>query len=63
MSNKLNKFEMTRLLSARAYELERGAKSTVEITQRGKFLSKDYVDVAQRELDEDKLPLEIFEEK
>ncbi|MDA3854800.1 MAG: DNA-directed RNA polymerase subunit omega [Candidatus Woesearchaeota archaeon] len=61
MSKKLNKFEMTRLLSARAYELERGAKAEVEITKKGKVLSKDYVEVAQREFDEGKLSLDVFD--
>ncbi len=52
---------MTRLLSARAYELERGAKAEVEITKKGKVLSKDYVEVAQREFDEGKLSLDVFD--
>lgn len=63
MSKKLNKFEETRLLSARAYELERGAKAEVKINKKGKVLSKDYVEVAQRELDEGKLILDVFKKE
>lgn len=55
-----NKFEMTRLLSARALELENGAKPLVDISEFPEpILSKDYVNIALKEYEEGKLDLEI----
>jgi len=59
-TKKLNKFELTRLLSARARELEAGAKPLVDISEFKKpVLSKDYIKIAEKELKEGKLDLEI----
>ena len=59
-NKKLNKFEMTRLLSARARELEAGAKPLVDISEFEKpILSKDYIRIAEKEFKEGKLDLEI----
>ena len=59
-TKKLNKFELTRLLSARARELEAGAKPLVDISEFEKpILSKDYIKIAKKELKEGKLDLEI----
>ena len=60
----LNKFEFTRLLSSRAFELSKGDKPKVDITKiKGinpkKILSKDYVQIAKQEFYEDKIELEI----
>ena len=59
-TKKLNKFEITRLLSARAYELSKGAKSKVEIKKKGALLGNDYVHVAEKELKTEKLELDIY---
>lgn len=56
---KLNKFEMTRLLSARALELSKGDKPKVDIDEK-MMLSNDYVKIAQKEYEEDALDLEIY---
>ncbi len=54
------KFELTRLLSARALELEKGAKPRVDISEFKKpLLSKDYIKIAEKELREGKLELDI----
>ena len=58
-SPKLNKFEITRLLSARALELSKGDKPKVEI-ESTVLLSKDYVKIAQKEFEEGVLDLEIY---
>jgi DNA-directed RNA polymerase subunit K/omega len=63
----LNKFEFTRLLSARASELEAGAKPKISmaiITDKlklikGKILSQDYVKIAKEEFYQNKIELEI----
>lgn len=58
--NRLNKFERTRLLSARALELEKGAPAKVDISLFKKpLLSKDYIKIAEKELEEGVLELEI----
>ena len=60
---KLNKFEVTRLLSARALEISKGAKTKVKLEKRGKedpLLSKDYVAVAKDEYDNNKIELEVY---
>ncbi len=56
----MNKFEKTRLLTARALELEKGAKPLVNISEFKKpILSKDYIKIAEKEWEEGKLDLEI----
>lgn len=55
----LNKFERARLLSARALELSKGDKPKVKVG-KGSKISKDYVKIAEQELDEGKLGLEIY---
>jgi DNA-directed RNA polymerase subunit K/omega len=56
---KLNKFEKTRLLSARAEEIAAGDKPNIKIADKNKVLTQDYVKIAQKEFDEDKLDLEV----
>ena len=56
----LNKFEETRLLSARAYEVSKGGKPQIKTKKGEVLLSKDYVEVAKKELAEDKIELEIY---
>ncbi len=60
-TKKLNKFELTRLLSARALELEKGAKAKVKLDKKGPLLTQDYVKIAQKEYEEGKLDLEIYQ--
>ena len=55
----LNKFEKSRLLSARALELSKGDKPKVKVS-KGSKISKDYVKIAEQELAEGKLDLEIY---
>lgn len=62
MSDKLNKFEKCRLLSARALELVEGDESKVEVSG-GVQLSKDCAVTADRELEEGKLELEVYREE
>ena len=59
MSKDLNKFEKTRLVSARALEISKGDKPNVKT--KGK-LTQDYVKIAEEELDKGKLNLEVYEE-
>ena len=54
---KLNKFEKTRLVSARALEISQGDKPLVKT--KGK-LTQDYVKIAEEELVSDKIPLEVY---
>lgn len=63
MSKKLNKFEKTRILSARGFELADGAKAKIDISDRGVLLGKDYVQIAREEFDAGLLDLEIYEKK
>lgn len=60
---KLNKFEKTRLLSARAMELENGAKPKIDLEKYGLSmkLSRDCIKVAEKEFEEGKLELELYE--
>ena len=51
MNKKLNKFEETRLLSARALEISKGAKAKEKIKKDGALLSQDYVKIAEKELE------------
>ena len=62
MEKKLNKFEITRLLSSRALELANGAKPKVEIEKKGVLLTQDYVKVAEKENEDGVLDLEIYRE-
>ena len=55
----LNKFENTRLLSARAFELSAGAKPKIDVGD-GVLLGRDYVEVAKKELEAGVLDLEIY---
>jgi DNA-directed RNA polymerase subunit K/omega len=55
----LNKFERARLLSARALELSKGDKPKVKLVKKAN-ISKDYVLIAEQELAEGKLDLEIY---
>ncbi len=59
---KLNKFEKTRLLSARALELAQGDKPKVKVS-KGVKISKDYVKIAQEEYDKGKLELEVYKKE
>ena len=59
MNTKLNKFEKCRLLSARAGELVEGDEANVEVGE-GAQLSRDCAKTADKELEEDKLDLEIY---
>lgn len=59
MSTKLNKFEKCRLLSARAGELVEGDEAKVETTD-GPQLARNCAKTADKELEEDKLDLEIY---
>lgn len=58
-----NKFEQTRLLSARALELAEGDKPKVEVPKemQGKLMSKDYVKIAEMELEQGLLDLEVYD--
>ena len=60
MRKRLNKFEQTRILSARALELAEGALPKTKLGKDQSLLSKDYVKVARKELEENKLDLEIY---
>ena len=62
---KLNKFERTRLLSARALELENGAEPKIDLKKYGLSmdLSRDCIKVAEKEFEEDKLQLELYNKK
>lgn len=62
MSEKLNKFETARILAARGLELAEGAKPKVELEEGKLYLEKDYVKIAEQELAEGKLDLEIYRE-
>lgn len=60
--NKLNKFEMTRLLSARALELAEGDKPKVKLPKEmeKRVLTQDYVKIAQMEFEQGVLDLEVY---
>lgn len=58
----LNKFEKTRLLSARALELAEGDAPRVKV-EKGVKLSGDYIKIAAKELEAGKLDLEIYHNK
>ena len=59
---RLNKFEKTRLISARADELANGAKPKVEVAEGKNLVTKDYSRIAEEELDAGLLELEIYKE-
>jgi len=58
----LNKFERTRLLSARALELAEGDEPRVKV-EKGVKLSQDYIKIATKELEAGKIELEIYHNK
>lgn len=63
--SKLNKFDETRLFSARALELANGATPKIDLEKEGlesKF-SRDYVKVAQKEYELGLLDLELYSDK
>ena len=64
--NKLNKFEETRLFSARAQEIANGAIPKIDVKKIGldedKILSKDYTKIAREEYIQGKLDLEILKD-
>lgn len=58
---KLNKFERTRIIAARALELGRGAKPKVKLTKyKDQKLSEYYTKVAEEELKKGVIELEIY---
>ena len=61
----LNKFELTRLLSARAAEIAAGAKPKIDLEKEGlsNHYSRDYVKIAQREYETGVLDLELYKGK
>ncbi|MCH8520047.1 MAG: DNA-directed RNA polymerase subunit omega [Nanoarchaeota archaeon] len=62
MEKKLNKFEKSRLLGARALELSKGAKPKIDIEKEGIniMLSRDLIKVAQIEYDRGLLDLKVI---
>ena len=62
MTEKINKFEKCRLLSARALELVEGDEARVELLD-GVQLTKECAATADRELTEGKLELEVYREE
>lgn len=58
----LNKFERTRLFSARAAEIAAGAKPLIDLEKEGlsMSLSRDYVKIAQKEYELGALDLELY---
>ncbi len=61
MSN-LNKFEKTRLISARADELANGAKPKIDVPEGKNLVTRDYSRIAEEELNAGVLELEIYKE-
>lgn len=60
---RLNKFEMTRLLSARALELSEGDKPKVKTSGKRVPLTQDYVGIAEEEFKTGKLDLDVYRDK
>jgi len=61
--DKMNKFEKVRIISARALELTSGAIPKIDITDMKRpIMEKDYVVIAQKELDAGLLDLEIYKQ-
>ena len=62
-TKKLNKFEMSRLLGARALELSRGAKPMIDLEEEklSTFLSRDLVEIAKIEYERGLLELKIVQ--
>ncbi len=61
--SELNKFEKTRLLSARANELANGAKPLIDLKKNGfdkPELSREFVKIAEKEFELGKLDLEVY---
>lgn len=63
MSEKLSKFELTVLISARANELANGAKAKIDLKDFDLSKIPDYAEIAKRELDEGVLDLEIYKKE
>ena len=59
VKEKLNKFERTRILSARALEIAKGAKPKIKVNLKNK-LNRDFVEIARQEYEKGKLDLEIY---
>lgn len=61
-NKKLNKFEMSRLLGARALELSRGAEPKIDIEKENLtiFLSRDLVEIAKIEFEKGLLELKVI---
>lgn len=61
-NTKLNKFEMSRLLGARALELSKGAEPKVDVEKEGLsvFLSRDLVKIAKLEYERGILELKVI---
>lgn len=59
---KLTKFELTRLLSARALEIANGSAPKVDVSKLGDsiLLTRDYVKIAQKEYEEGLIELEVY---
>lgn len=51
---------MTRILAARALELAEGDKPKIKVDKKDSKLSKDYVKIAEEEMKQGKLELEIY---
>jgi len=62
MVKKLNKFEQTRLFSARAVEISEGDKPKIETKEGEVKLTNDYIRVAKDEFKKDKIELEIYDD-
>jgi DNA-directed RNA polymerase subunit K/omega len=60
MTNKLNKFELTVLISARANELANGAKPKVSLDGFDMSKVPNYSEIAKKEFEEGVLDLEIY---
>lgn len=62
MEKKLNKFEKSRLLGARALELSKGAKPKIDLEKEGLtiMLSRDLIKVAQIEYERGLLDLKVI---
>ena len=65
LSNKDNKFERTRLLSTRAAEIAAGAPIRVDVEKKNlkKTFSRDYVKIAEEEVKDNTVELELYREK
>ncbi|MCA9487163.1 DNA-directed RNA polymerase subunit omega [Candidatus Woesearchaeota archaeon] len=64
-SEKLNKFEKTRLLTARALEISKGAKPKLSEEELGftPLTTQDYLKIAEREFESGLLELEVLKKE